>query len=107
MLPFHLFRVGGSAPHINPAHQLADVCRARSLARAVQSPAFGQPSAADPSCRSVPNTALFDETDLGLELDRLKGAKIGPERPKVSFSGQPDSQIGPKWLPESIQNATS
>ena len=67
----------------------------------------GQPSAADPSCRSVPKTALFAETDLDLELNCLKGAEIGPEGPKVSFSGQPGSQMGPKWLPKSIQNAIS
>ena len=41
-------------------------------------------------------TALFAETDLGLELDRSKGAKIGPERPKANFSGPPGSQMNAK-----------
>ena len=44
----------------------------------------------------MPQTALFAETDLDLELDRLKGAEIEPEPPKMSQSGQPGSKMVPK-----------
>ena len=64
-------------------------------------------NAIDPLKGSPAGFALFIETDLDMELDRSKGAEIGTERPKVSFSGQPGSQMAPKWHPKSIQNATS
>ena len=92
--------VGGpaaGAKPLYPAHQLADVCRVKSLARAVQSPALAVVASPLPPTRLLmPQTALFAETDLDLELDHLKGAEIGPEQLKVSLSGHPRSKMLPK-----------